>query len=168
MELKQLLAIYRRALLEVISIANLWVYLGVDQCCFLGSECDVSLRSLQWWFLVIAVCLLQAEIPGNLQSDLCLQKTQSEFFIWYFTFTRTTTILKLGGPAQVFPPIFFFWREIYFFRSAKNTQKTDLETGGFLQQQSTRHPHLDIRHRAAFGERDLSRADPSEVVVVLN
>jgi hypothetical protein len=29
---------YRRALLEVISIANLWVYLGFDQCCFLGSE----------------------------------------------------------------------------------------------------------------------------------
>jgi hypothetical protein len=28
MELKRLLAIYRRALLEVISIANLWVYLG--------------------------------------------------------------------------------------------------------------------------------------------
>jgi len=32
---------------------------------------------------------------------------------------------KLGGPAQVFPPICFFWRETYFFRSAKNTQKTD-------------------------------------------
>ncbi len=38
-----------------------------DQCCFLGSESDVYLRSLYWWFLVIAVCLLQAGIPGNLQ-----------------------------------------------------------------------------------------------------
>ena len=68
MELKRLLAIYRRALLEVISIANLWVYLGFDQCCFLGSESDVYLRSLYWWFLVIAVCLLQAGIPGNLHT----------------------------------------------------------------------------------------------------
>ena len=67
MELKRLLAIYRRALLKVISIANLWVYLGFDQCCFLGSESDVYLRSLYWWFLVIAVCLLQTGIPGNLQ-----------------------------------------------------------------------------------------------------
>jgi len=33
---------YRRALLEVISIANLWVYLGFDQCCFLGRESDIS------------------------------------------------------------------------------------------------------------------------------
>ena len=49
MELKRLLAIYRRALLKVISIANLWVYLGFDQCCFLGSEGDVYLRSLYWW-----------------------------------------------------------------------------------------------------------------------
>ena len=68
MELKRLLAIYRRALLEVISIANLWVYLGFDQCCFLGRESDVYLRSLYWWFLVIAVCLLQAGIPGNLHT----------------------------------------------------------------------------------------------------
>jgi hypothetical protein len=42
MELKRLLAIYRRALLKVISIANLWVYLGFDQCCFLGRESDIS------------------------------------------------------------------------------------------------------------------------------
>jgi len=42
MELKRLLAIYRRALLEVISIANLWVYLGFDQYCFLGRESDIS------------------------------------------------------------------------------------------------------------------------------
>jgi len=41
-ELKQLLAIYRRALLKVISIANLWVYLGFDQCCFLGRESNIS------------------------------------------------------------------------------------------------------------------------------
>jgi hypothetical protein len=66
MELK-ILAIYRRALLEVVSIANLWVYLVVDQCCFLGSERNVSLRSIYWWFLVIVVCILQAGIPGNLQ-----------------------------------------------------------------------------------------------------
>ena len=39
-----------------------------DQCCFLGSESDVYLRSLYWWFLVIAVCLLQAGIPGNLHT----------------------------------------------------------------------------------------------------
>ncbi len=49
---------YRRALLEVISIANLWVYLGCDQCCFS--------RSLFWWFLRVPVCLLQSGIPGNL------------------------------------------------------------------------------------------------------
>jgi len=42
MELKRLLAIYRRALLEVISIANSWVYLGFDQCCFLGRESYIS------------------------------------------------------------------------------------------------------------------------------
>ncbi len=53
--------------MEVISIDNLCVYLGFDQCCFLGCECNVYLRSLYWWFLVIAVCLLQAGIPGNLQ-----------------------------------------------------------------------------------------------------
>jgi hypothetical protein len=68
MELK-LLAIYRRALLEVISISNLWIYLVDDQCCFLGSESNVYLRSLYWWFLVITVCLLQAGIPGNLQNE---------------------------------------------------------------------------------------------------
>ena len=34
--------LHRRALLEVISIANLWVYLGFDQCCFLGRESDIS------------------------------------------------------------------------------------------------------------------------------
>ena len=28
--------------MEVISIANLWVYLGFDQCCFLGRESDIS------------------------------------------------------------------------------------------------------------------------------
>jgi hypothetical protein len=59
---------YRRALLKVISIANLWVYLGFNQCCFLGSKSDVYLRSLYWWFLVTAVCLLQAGIPGNLHT----------------------------------------------------------------------------------------------------
>ncbi len=58
MELKQIKAIYRRALLEVISIANLWVYLGCDQCCFSWS--------LLWWFLRAPVCLLQSGIPGNL------------------------------------------------------------------------------------------------------
>jgi hypothetical protein len=57
MELKQIKAIYRRALLEVISIANLWVYLGYDQC---------FSRSLLWWFLRVLVCLLQSGIPGNL------------------------------------------------------------------------------------------------------
>jgi hypothetical protein len=62
MELKQIKAIYRRALLEVISIANLWVYLGCDQCCFS--------RSLLWWFLRVPVCLLQSGIPGNLQDSL--------------------------------------------------------------------------------------------------
>jgi len=66
MELKRFKAIYRRALLEVISIANLWVYLVVDQCCFLWRERNVSLRSLYWWFLRITVCLLQSGIPGNL------------------------------------------------------------------------------------------------------
>ena len=59
---------YRRALLEVKSIANLWVYLVVDQCCFLWLECDVSLRSLYWWFLRLTVCLLQSGIPGNLHT----------------------------------------------------------------------------------------------------
>ena len=58
---------YRRALLKVISIANLWVYLGFDQCCFLGRESDIS-QVTYWWFLVIAVCLLQAGIPGNLHT----------------------------------------------------------------------------------------------------
>ena len=66
MELKRMLAIYRRALLEVISIANLWVYLGNDQCCFWGQECDVYLGPLSWWSLVITVCLRQVGIPGNL------------------------------------------------------------------------------------------------------
>ncbi len=32
-------------------------------------EKAIYLRSLYWWFLVIAVCLLQAGIPGNLQMD---------------------------------------------------------------------------------------------------
>jgi hypothetical protein len=49
------------------SIANLWVYLGFDQCCFFGRESDVYLRSLYWWFLAIVIYLLQAGIPGNLQ-----------------------------------------------------------------------------------------------------
>jgi len=37
--------------------------------------------------------------------------------------------LLVGGPAQVFPPIFFFFgRETYFFRSAKTPKKqTDAE-----------------------------------------
>ena len=38
----------------------------------------------------------------------------------------------------------------------------------FLQQQSTRHPHLDIRHRAALEERDLSLSAPLGVIVVLS
>ncbi len=59
MESKRILAVYRRALLKVISIANLWVYLGCDQCCFSWS--------LLWWFLRVPVCLLQSGIPGNLQ-----------------------------------------------------------------------------------------------------
>ena len=46
MELKRMLAIYRRALLEVKSIANLWVYLVVDQCCFLRPEQENSLGPL--------------------------------------------------------------------------------------------------------------------------
>ena len=72
MELKRLLAIYRRALLKVISIANLWVYLGSISVVSLGSESDVYLRSLYWWFLVIAVCLLQAGILGNLLIARCV------------------------------------------------------------------------------------------------
>ena len=43
-----------------------------DQCCFLGRESDVYLRSLYWWFLVIAVCLLQAGILGNLLIARCV------------------------------------------------------------------------------------------------
>ncbi len=68
-EQNQVGPLYRRALLKVISIANLWVYLGFDQCCFLGSERRKRCLSqvTYWWFLVIAVCLLQAGIPGNLQ-----------------------------------------------------------------------------------------------------
>ena len=85
-----------------------------DQCCFLGSESDVYLRSLYWWFLVIAVCLLQAGIPGNLHWGLLYWKLPHARFLgtclaaleavvalailaWAFSFVHST---QVGGVTR--------------------------------------------------------------------
>ena len=62
---------------------------------------------------------------------------------------------KLGGPAQVFPPIFFFDAGDLFFRSAKKPQKTDrrrTKRGPFFNTMRFPPPHcrnftIDLQQR---------------------
>jgi len=64
---------------------------------------------------------------------------------------------------------FFSWCLLWHERKFKHRRYHHaLAMRGFLQQRSTRHPQLDIQHQAALGERDLSWAAPSGVVVVLS